>query len=609
MHVIPFDVRQLKTFPTTPGVYLMKDHSGTVLYIGKAKNLRQRVRQYFVAGGDGREMIPHLVERVVSVETIVVNSEKEALLLENTLIKQHRPRYNALLKDDKTYISLKIDHKNQWPMVRLVRYTGRPKPDGLYFGPYTSAYAARQTLDLIQRLFPLRQCSDQEFARRTRPCILYDMKRCIAPCVGRCTQEAYDAYVQDAIRFLKGQDREVLKDLTEQMLKASDALDFERAASLLQSIRSIEKTMESQHVDHLSGGDADALGIFREAEEVTLTQVIVRHGKIVGTKHYTFSGIAEEDSELLESFLLQQYEMADTIPREILLPDQVEARDALQDILTSRRGQGVSVQAPQRGEKRSLVAMAVANAEANYRRERDAKSVREKMLMEMEEQLRLMRYPRRIECLDNSNLSGSEPVAAMVAFTGGEPERKRTRLFKLKPEVASDDYAAMREVLTRRYQRAKDEDDLPDLLIVDGGKGQRNIALKILSDIDVSSVDVIAVAKERGRHDRGMTAEQIFVANASEPMILKPTSPVLFLLQRIRDEAHRVAIGFQRKRRVKSTLSSALEGVEGIGPVKRRMLLRHFGSVRALRAADEAALKAVPGLSEKNVQALLRWNQ
>lgn len=603
---MPFDVGQLASFSVGPGVYLMKSQSGTVLYVGKAKNLRQRVRQYFVSGGDGREMIPHLVERVVKIETIVVHSEKEALLLENTLIKQHKPHYNALLKDDKSYISLKVDHKSPWPMVRLVRYTGKPKPDGLYFGPYTSAYAARQTLDLIQKLFPLRQCSDQEFARRTRPCILYDMKRCIAPCVGRCTKDEYMAYVQDTIRFLKGQDREVLKGLTEQMLKASESLDFEKAAVILETIRSIEKTMESQHVEHLSGGDADTFGIFREALEVTLTQVMIRNGKIIGTKNYSFSDIAEEDGELLESFLMQQYDIPDAIPREILLPNEVEGREALEEILAGRRGANVSIHRPQRGEKRSLVEIAVANAESHYRREKDARVVREKMLIDMEEKLRLMRYPKRIECLDNSNLSGTEPVSAMVAFTEGEPDRKRYRLFKLKTDVASDDYAGMKEVLTRRYKRAKEEDDLPDLLIVDGGKGQLNIALKILSDLDISTVDVIGVAKEKGRHDRGVTAEQIFLPNARDPLILKPTSPVLFLLQRIRDEAHRVVIGFQRKRRSKKTLGSELDQLEGIGPVKRKLLLLHFGSVRGIKAADEAALREVKGLSEANIQALLK---
>lgn len=604
-----FDQSSLQNFPAAPGVYLMKNRAGEVLYVGKAKNLRLRVKQYFVPGRDGREMVPHLVAKVEAIETIVVMSEKEALLLENTLIKQHRPHFNALLKDDKTYVSLKMNTKHEWPMVRLVRYTGKPKTDGLYFGPYTGAYSARQTLELLQKLFPLRQCSDQELASRTRPCILYDMKRCIAPCVGRCSKEEYDGFVQQTIRFLRGQDTEVLKELERQMELASDSLDFERAAHFLQTIRAIEKTVEAQHVDHLRGGDADAYGIFREGEEVALSQLLIRSGKVVGNKNYAFSDLAQEDHELLESFLLQQYESADGIPREILVPVPLEGARALEEILSGRKAQNVLVHHPQRGDKRALVEMAEANAQASFRKERDAKVLREKMLLELEETLRLTRYPRRIECLDNSNLSGSEPVSALVAFTEAEKDTKRYRLYKLKPGVASDDYAAMSEVLTRRYRRAKEEDNLPDLLIIDGGKGQLNLAVKILSDLNISTVDIIGVAKEQGRHDRGVTSEQIFLPHARDPILLKSTSPILFLLQRIRDEAHRFVIAFQRKRRTKKTITTELGQIEGIGPAKRRTLLRHFGSVRALRGADEVAVRAVKGLSEANVQSLLKFIQ
>lgn len=604
-----FDHTSIQNFPAAPGVYIMKNRAGVVLYVGKAKNLRVRVKQYFVPGRDGREMVPHLVAKVDAIETIVVTSEKEALLLENTLIKQHRPHFNALLKDDKTYISLKVNTKHEWPMVRLVRYSGKPKADGLYFGPYTGAYSARQTLELLQKLFPLRQCSDQELASRTRPCILYDMKRCIAPCVGRCSHEEYGDFVQQTIKFLRGQNTEVLKELKRQMELASDSLDFERAAHFLQTIRAIEKTVEAQHVDHLRGGDADAYGIFREGEEVALSQLLMRSGKVVGNKNYAFSDLAQEDHELLESFLLQQYESADGIPREILVPVRLEGAAAIEEILSGRKGQNVLVHHPQRGDKRALVEMAIANAQASFRKERDAKVLREKILLELEESLRLTRYPRRIECLDNSNLSGSEPVSALVAFTEGEKDTKRYRLYKLKPAVASDDYAAMSEVLTRRYRRAKEEDHLPDLLIVDGGKGQLNLAVKILSDLDISTVDIIGVAKEQGRHDRGVTSEQIFVPHARDPILLKSTSPILFLLQRIRDEAHRFVIAFQRKRRTKQTITTELDQIEGIGPAKRRTLLRHFGSVRALRAADEVAIRNVKGLSEANVQSLLKFIQ
>lgn len=604
---MPFSPSAISQFPTAPGVYLMKNSGGTVLYVGKAKNVRQRVKQYFAQGGDGREMIPYLISSVESIETIVVRSEKEALLLENTLIKLHRPKYNALLKDDKHYISLKVNIKHQWPMVRIVRNPGKSKHDGLYFGPYTSAYAARQTLELLQKLFPLRQCSDEELARRTRPCILYDMKRCIAPCVNRCTKEEYDALVLKTVRFLKGQDKEILKELHIEMEQLSEALEFERAATTLRAIRAIERTIEMQAVDHLPGGDLDAFGLFREAEEVSVCQLIVREGRLLGTKHYAFSGVAQNETELLESLLLQHYETEEELPKEILTASVLETQEALEEILSAKKGAGVTLSAPQRGNKRALLEMAIANAEANYRRERDARVLREKMLLEMEEKLHLTRYPTRIECLDHSHLSGSEAVAALVAFTSGEKDKKRYRLYKLRETPAADDYAAMAEVLTRRYRAAKEQEDLPDLLIVDGGKGQLNIALKILSDLDISTVDVIGLAKEGGRHDKGVTLEQIFLPGVRDPILLKSTSPVLFLLQRIRDETHRVAIEFQRKRRSKKTITTQLAEIEGIGSVKQRRLLQHFGSIRGIQAADEAALREVKGLSEANRRAILAF--
>lgn len=602
-----YDPQSIDLFPAKPGVYLMKNRRGTILYVGKAKNLRQRVKQYFIPGRDSREKVPHLVAQVHEIETIVVTSEKEALLLENTLIKEHLPHYNAIFRDDKTYISLKITLKDKWPMVQLVRYKGKPKPDGQYFGPYTSAYAARQTLDLIHRLFPLRQCSPQEFARRTRPCILFDMQRCVAPCVDRCTKTDYDAHVRNAIQFLKGQNQEVLAGLRDEMQKASESLEFERAAAVLNTIRYIEQTIETQRVVKVGGGDSDLYGVFREGGEVMVSQMLYREGRLMGSKNYGFSDLAQDDSELLESLLMQRYETVDEIPDEILLPVEIEDPQAIAEILTGRKGTNVAVRTPERGDKRRLVEMAYANAEATYRRQKDAKVVMEKMLSEMQEHLCLQNYPKRIECFDNSHIAGSEPVSSLVVFTEGEKDSKRYRLYKLKNTDASDDYGAMREVLARRYRRAKEENDLPDLLIVDGGKGQLSSALKVLEELDIVTVDVIGVAKEQGRHDKGVTAEQVFLPNTKDPVHLRKTSPVLFLLQKIRDEAHRSALAFHRKRRSKGTLKSALDDIDGIGPKKRQLLLRYFGSVAKLKEASQEQLEAVPGLSKPNVQALLNF--
>ena len=602
-----YDTKKLETFATQPGVYLMKGREGNILYVGKAKNLRQRVKQYFVPGRDGRLMVPYLIAKVFSIDTIIVFSEKEALLLENNLIKQHKPRYNALLKDDKTYIALKVNNKHLWPTVSIVRYKGNPKPDGLYFGPYTSADSARQTLDLLQRIFPLRQCSDQELARRTRPCILYDMKRCVAPCVNRCTKEEYDIYVNRTVRFLRGQDTEIVKELYKEMHEAAEALEFEKAGHVQQTISFIERTLEGQMVDRPLGGvDADALAIFREGDEVILTQLIFRGGKLNGSRHFDFTAIAEEDKELYESFILQHYEKQNDLPREILLPILPDASDALSEILSKDRKKMILL-APQKGERRGFVEMAFVNAEARFRKEKNAKTIREKILMEMKEKFHLANYPNRIECFDNSSISGTSIVSTLVAFTEGMKDSSRYRKYKIRHVTHGDDYAAMRESLERRYRRGKDENDLPDLLIVDGGKGHLNMALKVLSDLDIASVDVIGLAKEEGRHDKGSTAEQVFLPNIKDPIMLRSTSPVLFLLQQIRDEAHRTALTFHQKIRMKKMVKSALEDIPGIGPVKQKIILKHFGSLKKMLEAKEEEIVAVPGLSKSNTAILLAF--
>lgn len=602
-----FDIKKLDLFPTKPGVYLMKGHQNEMLYIGKANNLRQRVKQYFVPGRDGRVMVPFLVSKIEEIETIVVTSEKEALLLENNLIKQYKPKYNALLKDDKTYIALKINNRHPWPMVSLIRYRGRPKADGLYFGPYTSALAARDTLDLIQRIFPLRQCSDQELVRRTRPCILYDMKRCIAPCVNKCTKVEYDHYVEGAIKFLKGQDKEVLKDLFLEMERRAEAMEFEKADEILQTIRQIEKTIEGQKVDKPLGEDADAFGIFREGDEAVLCQLLFRSGKLVGSRLHNFSQIAQDDHELLESFLLQNYDEQTELPHEILLSAPLENADAIAEILAANRKRGVRIYAPQRGEKLAMVQMAIANAESHFRQKKDLQAMRERTLLEMEEKFHLNRYPERIECFDISSIAGTEIVATMVVFTNGQKDTSRYRKYKIRTVDQADDYASMREALTRRYQRAKDENDLPDLLVVDGGKGHLNMALKVLSELNIVTVDVVGVAKEEGRHDKGMTEEQVFLPGAKDPILLRKNSPILFLLQQIRDEAHRTAITYHRKLRSKKTIKSALEDIPGIGPKKRSLLLKHFGSIKNLREATVEEMAQVTRITQKDIEVIQKF--
>jgi excinuclease ABC subunit C len=602
-----FDVKLLEQFPSQPGVYLMKDLDGKVIYVGKAKQLKSRIKQYFAKRGDGRAMIPFLIRQIAHIDTIVVPSEKEALLLENTLIKKHQPKFNAILKDDKTFISLMINIKHPWPMIRLTRSKEGAKNDGLYFGPYTSAYAARQTYELLTRLFPLRQCSDEELKRRTRPCLLYSIKRCIAPCVGKCTKEEYGTFVDGAIQFLKGQNKEILKSLYQQMKISSEQMEYERAAALLQTIRQIEHVTESRaHVVNISGKNSDALALYREAEEVMLIQLLFREGNLVGSQHYPFSNILEEEEELLSSFILQHYKHLEGLPEEILLPIPLKDADLIGEILTEAHKKKITILCPQKGEKRALVNIAEQNAKALFEQEKNKAQQLEKLLLDLQEILKLNRYPKRIACFDTSNISGTDPVASMVAFIDAEVDKKNTRLFKIKTAQRSDDYGAMREVLTRHLTKAKEEDNLPDLIIVDGGKGQLNVALDVFKELDIASVDVIALAKEEGRHDKGMTAERVFLPEHHDPIHLNPRSNLLFLLQKIRDEAHRKAIGFHRKRREKRTFTSALDEIPGIGPTKRARLLTHFGSVEKIRSASADELSQVKGITKKDIALIIK---
>ncbi len=595
------------SLPSSPGVYLMKNSAGFVIYVGKAKDLRQRVRQYFIAGRDERSMVPFLVSKIADIETIIVFSEKEALLLENTLIKKYQPTYNILLKDDKTYVALKVNTHHVWPMVQLVRYRGRPDPDGLYFGPYTSAEAAKTTLDLLHRLFPLRQCSDQELVRRTRPCILYDMKRCIAPCVFPQVAAEYRQYLDRVIKFLRGQDREIVTMLYKEMEEHAKALEFERAEYLLQQIRQIEKTLEGQRVDKPLGGDLDVIGLFREGEKAAVMQLFIRQGQLIETRPHLFAQVIEDDFELLTSFILQRYQNQEEVPPEIVVPIEFAETTILADILSDDKRRRVKITSPKRGEKHALLEMAVANAKALYMREKDPLADREKTLLDMQEKFKLTNYPREIECFDNSSISGAFPVSALVVFREGEKEKSQYRKYKIKAAAGSDDYGAMQEVLTRRYQKALESNSLPDLVIVDGGKGHLNIARKVFADLNIISVDIIACAKEGSRHDKGMTLEQIFLQDLKEPVILHRHSPILLLLQRIRDEAHRFAHTFQRQRYTKQTLSTRLEEIEGIGPKKSRALLRHFGSIQQLRQATLETLLEVKGISRVNAEAICKF--
>ncbi len=597
---MPFDPKSLVLYPDQPGVYLMKDHQGVVLYVGKAKNLRARLKQYFAEYGDQREMVPYLTVQVEMIDTIVALTEKDALLLENNLIKLHKPKYNVLLKDDKTFVSL-VMTRHKWPMIRIVRYKGKPKNDGIYFGPYTNALAARQTFDLISRLFPLRQCSDAELATRQRPCLLYDIKRCIAPCVSLCTEEEYRGHVEAAMRLLKGQDKEVLLELNRRMEAASNALEFEKAQKYLEMLHQIEHVTEVQHVDNPAAKNCDVVGLYREAHAVLIALLFFRDGKLIGSEHFSFHFIASNDTEIIESFLLQHYKNLPKLPAEIFIPVELLQQKDLEEILQ------VTLHTPQKGKKKILVEMAYRNAKALFVREQDARSLKEKMLLDLQETLQLTRFPRRIECFDTSNIARSDPVASLACFINGEKDKSRTRFFKIKGLDQADDYTAMRQVLMRHFTKEKEKNDFCDLVIVDGGKGQLNIVLDVFQELGIASIDAIGLTKEEGRHDKGLTQEKIYVPHRKDPLLIDPRSPLLFLLQKVRDEAHRQAIEFHRKRRSKRTIASELDTLKGIGPIKKKRLLQKFGSVKAIKAAPEPEIRSVPGITEKDMETILQW--
>lgn len=563
----------LNLLPEEPGVYLMKGAKGEVLYIGKANHLQKRVKQYFTLGRDEREMVPYLIRQVHSIETIITPSEKEALLLENTLIKQHQPKYNVLLKDDKTFVSLLVTDKAAVPMIKLVRSQGG---EGKYFGPYTSAHSARETLEVMQRLFPLRQCSDTELAHRKRPCLLYDIKRCLAPCVHKCTPETYQEEVEKAIRFLKGQDRSILKTLKTAMHEASETLEFERAGALLKKIEMIEKVIEGQtSLLDPSHQNQDVFHFLRTGEAVRIIQLPFRNGHLTGMNTFYLKQAPQEDAELLESFLLQHQDLAPLI----LLPLSLPSKETLEELLK------VKIHTPTKGQGVKLLQMARKNLIAH--------ETKEDVLLDMQETLSLSRCPVHIECFDTSNISGTNPVASLISYVEGSYDKKKTRLFKIRGK--GDDYAALAEVLRRHYQKAKEQDTLPDLCILDGGKGQLGVALALFKELNIATVDLISVAKDEAKHTKGLTREQIFLPDHPLPLLLPPNASLLLLLQRIRDEAHRAALGFHRKTRDKKALRSELDDLPNIGPKKRKALLSYFGSVKKIK---EASLEELAHIKE-----------
>lgn len=599
-----------ETLPQEPGVYLFKDARGRILYIGKAKNLRSRVRQY-LSGHDGRVMVPFLVRAAHDVEIIVVRTEKEALLLENNLIKKHRPRYNTQLVDDTNFLHLRLDPGEPWPRYRLTR--GVTDGKARYFGPYTSAQRARATLEFLGRRFPLRTCSDEEMARRTRPCLLHQMHRCLAPCVNLCTREQYDRVIHQSALFLEGKNHELMDSLQREMFSAAEAEHFEEAARLRDLLKAIQATVERQQAVDTKGADRDLWGLYREGESGAVTLLPVRQGALQEAITLPFQGVLEDDGDLLSSVLNRWYQDSTFLPPEILVPVEIPDEDALVEVLCERHEitkSALQLRTPQRGDKRSLVDLALSNAKHAFLRHQAETDRHAKALDELMRVCHLPRLPRRIECFDNSNIQGTDPVASMVVFTDGRPDRPAWRRYKIKTVEGSDDFATMREVMARRFRRAAEDGVWPDLVVVDGGKGQLSSALAVMEELGVQ-VPIIGLAKPRTERRKGdeETPDKIVLPNVKNPIVLKHNNPALLLLQAIRDETHDAAVAFHRKVRNRRNLQSRLQSVPGLGPVRSRALLTHFGSASAVKRASPQQIAEVPGFSEAlagRVSAALR---
>ncbi|MDX2479395.1 MAG: excinuclease ABC subunit UvrC [Desulfuromusa sp.] len=599
----------LRKYPLAPGVYLMFGDKDEVLYVGKAKQLRSRLRSYFSAGGDGRLHIPLLMEKVQRIEVIITDTEKEALLLENTLIKKYRPHYNIDLRDDKTYVSVRIDLHDPFPMMQVVRQV---KNDGAYyFGPYSSAAAIRETLKEIYRIFPLRHSSVERCSKRGRPCLFHQIGQCSAPCHGKITQSDYRKLVDGVIQLLEGRESEVIGRLQQRMAQAAEDMRFEDAARLRDQVCSIEKSVEKQKVTDYGGGNQDVIGLHQDGGEVEVTLLFIRQGRLIGRRSYPLEWKLDLP-ELLSGFLQEYYTGKVILPDQLLLPFPLESADLLGEWLSEKRGKKVRLIAPQRGEKKRLCLMAQRNAQESYRQRGQRKHARDQLLEELWLKFHLPCLPERIECYDISNVQGNHSVGSMVVLLNGEPASAEYRRFKIKTVAGADDYASLREVLSRRLARGIEEQNLPDMILIDGGKGQLGVLTMVLDEFNLArKIGAVGIAKSRViANVRGKVVERseerFFLHGRKNPISFRHGSASLFLLERLRDEAHRFAITYHRKLRSKASLRSSLEEIPGVGPSRRKALLKHFGSLKKIRAASQKELHLMPGMSAGLAETIFR---
>jgi excinuclease ABC subunit C len=631
----------------------MRDRGGEVVYVGKAASLRARVRQYFDAGGsDDRIFVPLLEGLLGTVDVIVTRSEKEAVLLENELVKKHRPRFNVRLRDDKDFIVLRLDERHPFPRLEVRRAREKRPPGARTFGPYSSASSIRETLNVVNRHFQLRTCTDHVFDHRKRPCILFQIQRCPAPCVYEVPEAEYRRSVEDAVEFLEGRESELVDRLRARMDEAARELRYEDAARLRDQLQAVERSLEKQRVLMSDRADRDVIGLHREGPDLVVQVLSMRAGKLQDARSYPFREQEFPDGEILSSFLSLYYER-NPAPDEVLVPVEPAAADALADVLSERRGRRVRLLTPQRGAKADLLEVAARNAAQSFAGWHEKDERREKALAGLVRALHLARPPRWVECYDISTFQGALAVGSGVSMRDGEPDRDGYRRYKVKGVAGQDDFAMLHEVVTRRLRRAIGEGQFPDLLVIDGGKGQLNAALAAARDLGVATspvagipgapfVEMVGLAKSRlvdpaalgtarvvGRRGRGGRAaaladaaeaadrgfvpeqarspERVFLPGRKDPVVLRQNSAELFLLARLRDEAHRFAVTFHRKLRRERNFRSVLEEIPGVGEGRKRALLRHFGALRRVREATAEEIAAVEGFGPRQARAVFEF--
>ncbi len=604
---------RLKATPARPGVYLMRDEDGAVLYVGKAASLRSRVSSYFAPSAALPRKIANMIDRVDDFEYIVTESEQEALILECNLIKEHQPPYNARLKDDKSYPFIKIDVSEDFPQVYITRRVN--KDDSRYFGPFASAGSVRRTLSLLKKLFPYRSCTKTITGNDARPCLDYHIHRCVGPCIGAVDKREYAEVIDQVILFLEGKTNKVVGSIKRRMLDAAESLEFEKAAVLRDQLTAIEKVNEGQKVLHLTSENADVIAIAPGSREAWVEVFFIRQGKLIGRDNFLMAGTQDDEPDkILTAFVKQFYDATPYVPPRILVQHPLEEPEGIVEWLREKRRGSVRIHVPKRGEKRRLVEMVAENAAQGLEQLRikqmSDSAAMDAAMSELQEALSLPYPPRRIECYDISNIQGTNAVGSMVVFEDGRPKKGHYRRFQIKSVDGVDDYSMMREMLTRRFKRLaqarrpSDADSpsekngsptrrnswgiAPDLVLIDGGKGHLGAVLQVFLELGINDIPLASLAKEN---------EEIFVPLMSESIMLPRNSQGLYLVQRARDEAHRFAITFHRERRSKKSVQSALDLVPGIGPKRKRMLIRRFGSLRGVSNASVEEIAAVPGMT------------